>query len=68
MGQCKQSGFRKNHAKGVAVAGYFDSNGNGREVSSAAVFRSVAGSPAGRRAVGKMGSGRSLRPLSPWRG
>ena len=36
----KQSGFRKNHAKGVAVAGYFDSNGNGREVSSAAVFRS----------------------------
>jgi len=36
----KQSGFRKNHAKGVAVAGYFESNGNGREVSSAAVFRS----------------------------
>ncbi|HEV7422896.1 MAG TPA: catalase, partial [Mycobacterium sp.] len=36
----KQSGFRKNHAKGVAVAGYFDSDGNGREVSSAAVFRS----------------------------
>ena len=36
----RQPGFRKNHAKGVAVAGYFDSNGNGREVSSAAVFRS----------------------------
>jgi catalase len=36
----KQSGFRKNHAKGVAVAGYFESNGNGREVTSAAVFRS----------------------------
>lgn len=35
----KQSGFRKNHAKGVAVAGYFDSNGNGRELSSAEVFQ-----------------------------
>lgn len=33
-------GFRRNHAKGVAVAGYFDSNGNGVELSRAAVFRS----------------------------
>jgi len=33
-------GFRKNHAKGVAVAGYFDANGNGSELSRAAVFRS----------------------------
>jgi catalase len=32
-------GFRSNHAKGVAVAGYFDSNGNGRELSRAAVFQ-----------------------------
>jgi catalase len=31
-------GFRRNHAKGVAVTGYFDSNGNGRELSKAAVF------------------------------
>ena len=31
-------GFRKNHAKGVAVTGYFDSNGNGRELSRATVF------------------------------
>jgi catalase len=31
-------GFRRNHAKGVAVTGYFDSNGNGRELSNAAVF------------------------------
>ncbi len=31
-------GFRKNHAKGVAVTGYFDGNGNGRELSKAAVF------------------------------
>ena len=28
----KQSGFRKNHAKGAAVAGYFESNGNGSRV------------------------------------
>lgn len=32
-------GFRRNHAKGVSVTGYFDSNGNGRELSDAAVFR-----------------------------
>jgi catalase len=32
------AGFRRNHAKGVAVAGQFDSNGNGRELSSAVVF------------------------------
>ncbi|MDT4999830.1 MAG: catalase, partial [Mycobacterium sp.] len=36
----KQPGFRKNHGKGVAVAGYFESNGNGRELSSATVFQS----------------------------
>ena len=34
-----QTGFRKNHAKGVAVQGYFESNGNGQQVSKAAVFR-----------------------------
>ncbi|MCW2688038.1 MAG: catalase, partial [Mycobacterium sp.] len=32
-------GFRRNHAKGVAVAGYFDSTGAGQEFSKAAVFR-----------------------------
>jgi catalase len=32
-------GFRKNHAKGVVVNGYFDSNGNGQALSRAAVFR-----------------------------
>jgi len=31
-------GFRRNHAKGVVVSGYFDSNGGGRELSKAAVF------------------------------
>jgi len=32
-------GFRMNHAKGVAVTGHFDSNGNGRELSAAAIFQ-----------------------------
>jgi len=31
-------GFRRNHAKGVAVTGFFDSNGRAGELSSAAVF------------------------------
>src|ERR1700684_1598090 len=30
--------YRTNHAKGVSVAGWFDSTGNGRELSTAAVF------------------------------
>jgi catalase len=35
----RQQGSRRNHAKGVVVKGYFDSNGNGRELSRAAVLR-----------------------------
>ena len=31
-------GFRRNHAKGVCVSGYFESNGNGVALSKAAVF------------------------------
>jgi catalase len=31
-------GFRKNHAKGVAVTGYFDATGNGAELSAARVL------------------------------
>lgn len=34
-----QLGFRKNHAKGVSVSGYFEGNGNGQFLSRAAVFR-----------------------------
>jgi catalase len=34
------SGFRRNHAKGVCVGGYFESNGRGVALSKAAVFRS----------------------------
>ncbi len=41
-------GFRKNHAKGVAVTGYFDSNGNGRDLSRAAVFATGRTSVTGR--------------------
>lgn len=32
-------GFRRNHAKGVAVIGFFDSSGRATEISRAAVFR-----------------------------
>jgi catalase len=32
-------GFRRNHARGVGVSGYFDSNGQGIRLSTAAVFR-----------------------------
>jgi catalase len=31
-------GFRRNHAKGVGVSGFFDSNGNGVRLSEAVVF------------------------------
>lgn len=33
------AGFRRNHAKGVCVSGYFESNGAGEELSKAVVFR-----------------------------
>jgi catalase len=32
-------GFRRNHAKGVAVTGYFESNGRGAALSTAVVFQ-----------------------------
>jgi catalase len=32
------SGFRRNHAKGLGVSGFFQSNGNGVRLSKAAVF------------------------------
>jgi len=32
-------GFRRNHAKGVCVTGFFESNGNGEAISKASVFR-----------------------------
>ena len=33
-----QEGFRRNHAKGVGVTGYFESNGSGAAFSKASVF------------------------------
>src|SRR6266436_3250336 len=33
------SGFRRNHAKGVCVRGFFDSNGQGTRLSKAVVFQ-----------------------------
>ena len=33
------AGFRRNHAKGVGVSGFFESNGNGVRLSRAAVFQ-----------------------------
>ena len=33
------AGFRRNHAKGVGVSGFFESNGNGVRFSRAVVFR-----------------------------
>ncbi|PWT99482.1 MAG: catalase [Terriglobia bacterium] len=33
------SGFRRNHAKGVAVSGFFESNGQGMRLSKALIFR-----------------------------
>src|SRR6516225_1651721 len=33
------SGFRRNHARGVGVSGFFESNGNGVRLSKAAVFQ-----------------------------
>src|SRR5262245_3243554 len=32
-------GFRRNHAKGVGVSGFFESDGNGVRLSKASVFR-----------------------------
>ncbi|UMB71530.1 catalase family peroxidase [Mycobacterium paraterrae] len=34
----RHHGYRTNHAKGVSVIGWFDSNGNGTELSTATVF------------------------------
>ncbi len=41
-------GFRRNHAKGVCVSGYFESNGNGVEISRASVFRAGRSEVVGR--------------------
>lgn len=45
-------GFRRNHAKGVAVTGRFDSNGDGLELSTASVFRPGTTLVTGRFSLG----------------
>lgn len=44
-------GFRRNHAKGVCIAGVFEANGAGTRLSSASVFRSGTTPVTGRFAV-----------------
>src|SRR6267154_2783777 len=46
------SGFRRNHAKGVCVRGFFDSNGLGARLSKAVVFRSGRVPVIGRFSLG----------------
>ncbi|HEX4002344.1 MAG TPA: catalase family peroxidase [Candidatus Acidoferrales bacterium] len=46
------SGFRRNHAKGVCVRGFFDSNGQGTRLSKAVVFRSGRVPVIGRFSLG----------------
>ena len=46
------SGFRRNHAKGVGVSGFFESNGKGVRLSKAAVFRAGRVPVIGRFSLG----------------
>lgn len=45
-------GFRRNHAKGVGVSGYFESNGQGVRLSKAAVLRPGRSEVLGRFSLG----------------
>jgi catalase len=45
-------GFRRNHAKGVCVSGWFESNGKGATLSRAAVFRAGRVPVIGRFSLG----------------
>lgn len=45
-------GFRRNHAKGVGVSGYFEANGQGSRLSKATVFRPGRCPVIGRFALG----------------
>jgi catalase len=46
------SGFRRNHAKGMCVSGFFDSNGQGTHLSKAVVFESGRVPVIGRFSLG----------------
>src|SRR5580704_15106201 len=45
-------GFRRNHAKGVGVSGFFESNGHGVRLSKAAVFQPGPAPVLGRFSLG----------------
>lgn len=47
-----QPGFRRNHAKGLGVSGFFESNGNGVRLSKAVVFQSGRVPVIGRFSLG----------------
>ncbi len=46
------TGFRRNHAKGVCVGGFFESNGQGTRLSKAALFRTGRVPVIGRFSLG----------------
>jgi catalase len=48
----KHAGFRRNHAKGVCVTGYFDSSGNAATLSRASVFAAGRSQVVGRLSIG----------------
>jgi catalase len=56
------AGFRRNHAKGVCVTGWFDSSGQAAALSKAAVFRSVRVPVVGRFALA---GGMPFQPDAP---
>ncbi len=55
-------GFRRNHAKGVCVSGYFNSNGQGTALSQASIFQ-----PGRVPAIGRfsLSGGGSQKPRTP---
>ena len=61
------SGFRRNHAKGVCVRGFFDSNGQGTRLSKAVVFQSGRVPVIGRFSLG-VGDPHATDELSTVRG
>jgi len=61
------SGFRRNHAKGVCVRGYFDSNGQGTRLSKAGVFQAGRVPVIGRFSLGT-GDPHSTDEISTARG
>jgi catalase len=61
------SGFRRNHAKGVDVRGFFDSNGQGARLSKAVVFQTGRVPVIGRFSLGS-GDPHATDALSTVRG